>query len=96
MGDTTPEQRWLNLRQAAEYCGCSKPDYFRELVREYMIPRHGPKRNRYDRYELDEWMRNPQYFVVAAKMNHPIIRRITGGFTPVTIYQYGGVEEMSE
>jgi predicted DNA-binding transcriptional regulator AlpA len=85
MGATAPEQRWLNLKQAAEYCGYRKPDFFRQLVREYMIPRRGPNRNRYDRFELDEWMRNPQYFIAAAELNHPIMRRTTNGFMPIAI-----------
>jgi hypothetical protein len=54
--------RWFNVNTAAGYCGNYSPDRFRKIAAEYEIPRHGPHRNIYDRYELDEWILNPQCF----------------------------------
>jgi hypothetical protein len=58
------DQRWMNTRQAAMYCGYESADHFRQLANEKRVPRHGPGNNRYDRFELDEWMMNPRCFVV--------------------------------
>ncbi|MEN6488749.1 MAG: hypothetical protein ABFD66_07695 [Smithella sp.] len=55
------DNRWLNSRSAAAYCDYSL-DQFRELAREYQIPKHGPNLSRYDREELDQWIRDPFYF----------------------------------
>lgn len=71
--------RWLNARQAAEYCGYSSPDHFRRLAIEHEIPRYGPGGNRYDRLELDEWMRSPRVFMAQQAPR----RRVS--FTPVTL-----------
>lgn len=74
--------RWLNTRQAAEYCGYNV-SHFRRLVREYNVRRYGPGKNRFDRLELDEWMRDPEYFL-PSKLHLPNRRRF-GKFTPVKI-----------
>ncbi len=74
--------RWLTARQAAEYCGYNVA-HFRRLAKEYKIPRYGPGKNRYDRLELDEWMRNPEYFLPTRVPT--VRRRHPGQFTPVKI-----------
>ena len=75
------ETRWLNNAQAAEYTAYS-PSRFRKLAREYSVPRHGPEQNRYDRYELDQWMENPKCFMEQSNHNFPARRR-AGGFVPI-------------
>jgi predicted DNA-binding transcriptional regulator AlpA len=74
------EQRWLNLRQATHYCGYTSEKYFAQLAREYTIPKHGPRFNRFDRFELDEWMTNRDAFRAEERVRRP---RRRGSFTPV-------------
>jgi predicted DNA-binding transcriptional regulator AlpA len=77
------ERRWLNVKQAAEYCGYDSPNHFRKLAQDYDVPRHGPHGNRYDKYELDEWMVNPRSF---ADRNSAIIgSRKLARFTPIRL-----------
>ena len=52
---------YLNLKQAAEYCGYS-PDTFRRKLRQYELPRYGPEGNRFAQSVLDAWMQSPQTF----------------------------------
>jgi hypothetical protein len=82
MGQLDSQPRWLNSKQAAAYCGYESYNHFRELTREYKVPRHGPNENRFDRLELDEWMQNPQIFIVAAQRGYTSRRR-PGEFRPV-------------
>lgn len=50
---------YLNLKQAAEYCGYS-PDTFRRKLRQYELPRYGPEGNRFAQSVLDAWMQSPR------------------------------------
>ena len=75
------ETRWLTSSQAAEYCGYSVKS-FRKMVKKYQVPRYGPKRNRYDRWDLDTWMQDPNVFLRKSYVS-PWRRRVPGEFTPV-------------
>lgn len=55
------EPRWLKTVNAAAWCDYPV-DTFRELAKEFQIPRHGPKLNRYDKEEIDQWMKDPLCF----------------------------------
>ena len=77
---TDIQQRWLTFKQAAHYCGYHSVNHFRSIVKDYNIPRHGPRHNRFDRFELDEWMKNPDIFL---SYNHLIKRK--RAFTPVKV-----------
>ena len=72
--------RWLSTPRAAEYCGYSL-DMFREYAKDYRIPKHGPKLNRYDVQELDEWMREPSCFLNIG--NEKLVR--PGGTDPISL-----------
>lgn len=52
---------YVNLKEAAEYCGYSESQ-FGALLRQYPLPRYGPKRTRYRLTELDAWMERPEDF----------------------------------
>ncbi len=56
------EQGYLSLKCAAYYCDY-KPRYFGRLIREYQIPRYGPKRNKFSKADLDTFMQNPSAYV---------------------------------
>jgi hypothetical protein len=51
----------MNVKNAASYCGYN-PKHFSRVVSGFKIPRHGPKRNRFKRSDLDEWMIRPSCF----------------------------------
>lgn len=70
---------FFNLANAANYCGYAIGT-FERIVREYDIPRYGPKRNRYARSVLDAWMHSPEAF---KKNSSPKPRRRTP--QPVTV-----------
>ncbi|MCL5406280.1 MAG: hypothetical protein M1398_06120, partial [Deltaproteobacteria bacterium] len=55
---------WLSAVSAAKYLDYS-PRQFRDVAKRYEIPRHGPSGNRYDRAELDEFMRDPTCFKIS-------------------------------
>jgi len=55
------EGPFFNSQKAAEYCGYA-PGTFERLVREYAIPKYGPKRNRFAKSVLDAWMHTPETF----------------------------------
>jgi len=58
----------------------------RRVAAEYRLPRYGPARNRWDRYDLDAWMQDPEVFrrrdVVSAALGGRRRRR-PGEWTPV-------------
>ncbi|WP_408022336.1 helix-turn-helix domain-containing protein [Solidesulfovibrio sp.] len=54
---------YLTLTEAAKYCGY-QPRRFRDLVREYSIPRRGPAGNRFSQSDLDAFMHVPVTFLV--------------------------------
>lgn len=69
--------KYLNVKQAAKYCGYSHI-YFARIMDDYQIPRYGPKRNRLKQSDLDEWMSNPQVFaVVDDKEGRTTFRRVS-------------------
>ncbi len=55
---------YYNLKAAAAYCGY-KPATFARLIREYDLPRCGPRKNRYAESVLDAWMQSPETFKLA-------------------------------
>ncbi len=59
--------QWLSTASAAARCDYSE-DTFREYAKEYQILRHGPKLNRYDREEIDQWMKDPSCFLHNTKL----------------------------
>ena len=85
-------KRWLTARQAAEYCGYSVKT-FKKYVREYNIPRYGPKKNRYCTDDLDQFMKNPHAFTIQLDLETKIkliksgidvpLNREKGEFVPV-------------
>ena len=48
-------------KEAARYCGYA-PDTFAKIIREYDLPRYGPKRNRFAQSILDLFMEEPDMF----------------------------------
>lgn len=71
------EGPFFNLAAAAEYCDYA-PGTFERVVREFKIPRHGPKRNRYAKSILDLWMAHPDLFKenpLPARRGGPILVR---------------------
>ncbi len=74
--------RWLKMHEAAEYCGYARNTFFK-IVRDYKIPRFGPKNNRFDRWLLDEWMRDPHCFLRKDEVIRARRCRKPGSFTPV-------------
>lgn len=56
------EGPFFNAIKAAEYCGYA-PETFRDYMQQYKIPRYGPKRTRFARTTLDEFMAYPEKFL---------------------------------
>jgi len=69
---------YLNLKEAAVYCGYRNAKSFSKLIKDYELPKYGPRRNRYKVSILDEFMESPTSFVAV-----PVRRRT--GFIPVEI-----------
>lgn len=74
--NTNIDSPWLSLSHAARYCDYS-PEHFRDLVKEFEIPTHGPQDNRFNRFELDRWLEEPKCF---KSNNARVVRRRTGEF----------------
>ena len=55
------EGPFFTTEKAAEYCGYRKST-FRDLMREFDIPRHGPRGTKFSRTVLDAFMANPKMF----------------------------------
>ena len=55
-------KEFMNVKKAAEYCDYNDK-YFGKLALKYKIPRHGPKRNKFKRSELELFMRDPEVFI---------------------------------
>lgn len=53
---------YLNLKDASTYCGY-KPRTFSDLVKQYNIPKYGPKRNKFSTTDLDNFMENTVIFL---------------------------------
>jgi len=55
---------FFTFREAAAYCGYQHPDSFARMLREedLSLPACGPRRNRYARSVLDDFMSNPDVF----------------------------------
>ena len=49
------------IKDAAKYCGY-KPRTFAAMIREYNMPKHGPRKNRLAKSILDAWMVAPESF----------------------------------
>jgi len=58
--DSSPQ--YLSLADAARYLSFS-PRAFRDLVKKYLLPAYGPKRNRFRRSDLENFMENPVIFL---------------------------------
>ncbi|WP_449246279.1 DNA-binding protein [Desulfarculus baarsii] len=56
-----PHGPFLNLTAAAAYCGWA-PRYFAKLLKEYDVPRFGPRKNRFATTVLDAFMATPEAF----------------------------------
>jgi hypothetical protein len=84
------DQRWMNNKQAAKYCGYESAEHFRHVVREHRVPRHGPANNRYDRFELDEWMMNSRYFMIDQRA--AVARGRNRAFVPIRC-MFAGLRE---
>jgi hypothetical protein len=53
---------YLNLKDASTYCGY-KPRTFSDIVKQYNIPKYGPRRNKFSVSDLDIWMQNTVIFM---------------------------------
>ena len=73
------EGPFFNSQKAAEYCGYA-PGTFERILREYDIPKFGPRKNRFAKSVLDAWMGAPEAF---QKNTSPKPRRHTP--KPVTV-----------
>lgn len=64
MGDflSPPTGPYYNLKDAAAYCGWA-PDTFRRMMRDYDIPRYGPRETRFAQSTLDRFMAQPRDFL---------------------------------
>lgn len=60
---------FYNLKEAALYCGY-KPVTFARLIREYALPKSGPRKNRFAASVLDAWMASPDTFKIAPPPLH--------------------------
>ena len=49
------------MAEAAEYCRYSRKTFWQK-VKDFRIPKHG-EGNRFYKFDLDEWLRNPQAFM---------------------------------
>ena len=56
-----PEGPFFNSQRAAKYCGYA-PGTFERILREYQIPKFGPRKNRFAKSVLDAWMLDPEAF----------------------------------
>lgn len=70
------EGPFFNLTGAAQYCGYESPEHFSELLRGFVVPKFGPKKNRYAKSVLDAWMANPDAFKVEKKSGRPYKPRL--------------------
>jgi hypothetical protein len=63
------------------YCGYQHPDSFARMLREEEIslPACGPRRNRYARSVLDDFMSNPDAFRASrpARVRRPILKPVS-------------------
>lgn len=57
----TQQPEFMGVRAAAAYLGYN-PKHFSRVASWFDIPRHGPKRNRFKRSDLDAWMKTPSIF----------------------------------
>jgi len=52
---------FYTIKDAASYCGY-KPRTFTAVLRDFDVPRHGPRKNRLAKSVLDAWMASPESF----------------------------------
>lgn len=67
---------FMPLADAAEYCGYAVGT-FERILREYDVPRHGPKKNRLAKSTLDAWMASPETFKRASPTRRRKPRAVT-------------------
>lgn len=67
------EGPFFNMTRAAAYCGYAVGT-FERILREYSLPKYGPKKNRFAKSVLDAWMDTPEAF---KKNSRPMPRRRT-------------------
>jgi len=72
------EPEYFNLKTAAFYCGYENPRSFSKIIRDYDLPKYGPKRNMYKKSVLDEFMKSPTEFVAMKP-------RKRSDYSPVTV-----------
>jgi len=65
------EGPFFNLKGAAGYCGYESPEHFSELLGGFVVPKFGPKKNRFAKSVLDAWMANPDAFKAEKKSSRP-------------------------
>lgn len=73
----TVERQFYTQKEAAEYCGYCVVT-FRQFAKDYEIPKCGPKRDRYRKEDLDDFMTDPVSF-------HNPVRTRKPGFVPVEV-----------
>jgi hypothetical protein len=69
-------EEFFNVKTAAAYCGYNDK-YFGKLSAKFKIPRHGPKRNKFKRSELDLFMREPEAFIRVHQETRTGYRKVT-------------------
>lgn len=68
--------RYLNGKEAARYCGYHV-SAFAKIIREYKIPRYGPRLNRFRKDDLDMFMENPSDFRYERPSRRKVPTRVT-------------------
>lgn len=69
-------EEYFNVKAAATYCGYNDK-YFGKLAAENKIPRHGPRRNKFKRSELELFMREPETFTQVHRETRTGYRMVT-------------------
>ena len=67
---------FFNVKSAAAYCGFN-PSYFSRLTAIFILPRYGPRRNRFKKSDLDQWMLNPSIFQKRLESARTGFRKVT-------------------
>ncbi|WP_031479995.1 MerR family transcriptional regulator [Maridesulfovibrio frigidus] len=76
-----PTSKFIPTAKAAEYISYSRRQLLR-YVEEFSIPTYGPRKNRFNKDDLDQFMANPLFFKQEKKQFSARKKR---GFTPISI-----------
>ena len=82
--DEKIEGPFFNIIKAAEYCGYAT-ETFRSYMKQYKIPRYGPKRTHFARSTLDDFMNHPEHFLPSVRKHKAIKVPIQTELEDITI-----------